>query len=84
MNYVCLDVDPSYSLLISKKFSGTPLTLIMGPLQDALDKVREPKVQDMLNMASRNVARLSRLVDSLMDFTRIEAGRLLGRFKLFY
>lgn len=59
----------------------TPLTLIMGPLHNALTTTRDPKVKDMLNMASRNVSRLSRLVDSLMDFTRIEAGKLLGNFK---
>ncbi|GJJ11735.1 hypothetical protein Clacol_005973 [Clathrus columnatus] len=59
----------------------TPLTLIMGPLHDALDATRDPNVKDMLSMASRNVSRLSRLVDSLMDFTRIEAGKLLGNFK---
>ncbi|KAG8934137.1 hypothetical protein FRC02_010514 [Tulasnella sp. 418] len=31
---------------------------------------------------SRNVARLTRLVDSLMQFSRIEAGRLKGKFRL--
>ncbi|KAF8521410.1 hypothetical protein BU17DRAFT_87965 [Hysterangium stoloniferum] len=59
----------------------TPLTLIMGPIQDALSTVQEPKIKETLKLASRNVSRLSRLVDSLMDFTRIEAGKLLGNFK---
>lgn len=56
----------------------------MGPLQDALTTTRDSKVKDMLSMASRNVSRLSRLVDSLMDFTRIEAGKLLGEDHLFF
>ena len=32
-------------------------------------------------MALRNVSRLSRLVDSLMDFSKLEGGNLQGRFK---
>lgn len=57
---------------------GTPLTLILGPIQDAVSVTRETKLKETLKMALRNVSRLSRLVDSLMDFTRIEAGKLLG------
>lgn len=33
-----------------------------------------------VNLMQRNTARLIRLVDSLMDFSRIEGGRLAGRF----
>ena len=42
---------------------------------------KEAKLKETLKMALRNVSRLSRLVDSLMDFTRIEAGKLLGKFR---
>lgn len=59
-------------------FIGTPLTLIMGPVQDAIRTAQDEKQKDTLKLALRNVSRLSRLVDSLMDFTRIEAGKLLG------
>ncbi|KIJ24325.1 hypothetical protein M422DRAFT_274935 [Sphaerobolus stellatus SS14] len=59
----------------------TPLTLIMGPVQDAARAARDEKQKETLKLAMRNVTRLSRLVDSLMDFTRIEAGKLLGNFK---
>ncbi|KAF8576294.1 hypothetical protein K439DRAFT_1640612 [Ramaria rubella] len=59
----------------------TPLTLILGPIQDAVTVSNEPKLKETLKLALRNVSRLSRLVDSLMDFTRIEAGKLLGNFK---
>ncbi|KAG8850364.1 hypothetical protein FRB96_000428 [Tulasnella sp. 330] len=60
----------------------TPLTLIAGPVRDAFDLTKEPKVKDLLSLAMRNTSRLGRLVDSLMDFSRLEAGRLIGRFKL--
>ncbi|KAG8887410.1 hypothetical protein FRB98_009674 [Tulasnella sp. 332] len=60
----------------------TPLTLIAGPVRDAFDVTKEPKVKDLLSLAMRNTSRLGRLVDSLMDFSRLEAGRLIGRFKL--
>lgn len=49
----------------------TPLTLIAGPLAEALNRSEDRVVKDRLSLASRNVARLSRLVDSLMDFSRV-------------
>ncbi|KAF8324461.1 uncharacterized protein EI90DRAFT_3129926 [Cantharellus anzutake] len=58
----------------------TPLTLITAPLQDAIRSVDNRKVKDHLQLAARNAARLSRLVDSLMDFSKIEGGKLLGRY----
>lgn len=64
--------------LTAAGYLGTPLTLIQGPLQDSLSKVTDLKVKENLKMASRNVTRLSRLVDSLMDFSKIAANRLEG------
>lgn len=54
----------------------TPLTLLLGPLDDALSEV-EPgtPLAQRLSTAERNARRLQRLVDSLLDFSRIEAGR---------
>lgn len=49
----------------------TPLTLIGGPLNEALAVAEDKRMKDRLSLASRNVARLSRLVDSLMDFSRV-------------
>ncbi|KAG8934136.1 hypothetical protein FRC02_010513 [Tulasnella sp. 418] len=60
----------------------TPLTLIAGPIEEAIALTSENKVKDMLKLVTRNVTRLGRLVDSLMQFSRIEAGRLQGKFKL--
>ena len=54
----------------------TPLTLLLGPLDDALSDVPpESVLAHRLSMAGRNARRLQRLVDSLLDFSRIEAGR---------
>ena len=54
----------------------TPLTLLLGPLDDALsDAPPEGVLADRLSTAGRNARRLQRLVDSLLDFSRIEAGR---------
>ncbi|KAH8117651.1 hypothetical protein DFH11DRAFT_1724631 [Phellopilus nigrolimitatus] len=59
----------------------TPLTLIQGPLEDSIANLGDSKVKDNLVMASRNVVRLARLVDSLMDFSKLAANKLEGRFR---
>ena len=54
----------------------TPLTLLLGPLEDALSDVGSHTVlAERLRTARRNAGRLLRLVDSLLQFSRIEAGR---------
>jgi signal transduction histidine kinase/CheY-like chemotaxis protein len=54
----------------------TPLTLLLGPLEDALaDAGSETVLAERLQTARRNAGRLMRLVDSLLQFSRIEAGR---------
>jgi signal transduction histidine kinase/CheY-like chemotaxis protein len=56
----------------------TPLTLILGPLQDALSE-RDglaPHQRERLKVAHRNSLRLLKLVNTLLDFSRIEAGRI--------
>jgi len=57
----------------------TPLTLMLGPLADALTDLQQtlPPVQrQRLEMVERNGLRLQRLVNTLLDFSRIEAGRV--------
>src|SRR6185437_13083135 len=59
----------------------TPLTLMMGPLEDALRGAGlADDVRDSLTVAHRNSMRLLKLVNSLLDFSRIEAGRLRARY----
>jgi PAS domain S-box-containing protein len=55
----------------------TPLTLMLGPLEEALQAGGLPPAQrERIEIASRNASRLLRLVNSLLDFSRIEAGRI--------
>jgi signal transduction histidine kinase/CheY-like chemotaxis protein len=59
----------------------TPLTLMLGPIEDALAQTDLGAAQrERLSIAHRNAQRLRKLVDSLLDFSRIEAGRANGRF----
>lgn len=51
----------------------TPLTLLLGPLEDELR--RQPD-SESLRIAHRNSLRLLKLVNTLLDFSRIEAGRI--------
>ena len=57
----------------------TPLTLMLGPLEDALDDARTPLAgvqHERLKTAHRNSLRLLKLVNTLLDFSRMEAGRV--------
>jgi signal transduction histidine kinase/DNA-binding response OmpR family regulator len=61
----------------------TPLTLMLGPLEDAI-AVAEPGQagqRALLDIAHRNALRLLRLVNSLLDFSRIEAGRVEAAYR---
>jgi len=59
----------------------TPLTLILGPLEDALSGGARALCGDELEAVHRSAVRLLRLVNSLLDFSRIEAGRLHSSFE---
>jgi signal transduction histidine kinase len=67
---------------VSHEFRA-PLTLMLGPLEDALsDLTNVPIVQaERIKVAHRNGARLLRLVNALLDFSRIEAGRTKANFE---
>ena len=55
----------------------TPLTLILGPLDDALaSDGLAPAQRSHIETTHRNALRLLKLVNSLLDFSRIEAGRV--------
>ncbi|MBV8515962.1 MAG: response regulator [Acidobacteria bacterium] len=55
----------------------TPLTLMLGPIEELLaaDEV-DATTRDRLALAHRNALRLLKLVNTLLDFSRIEAGRI--------
>ncbi|HEY1860471.1 MAG TPA: HAMP domain-containing sensor histidine kinase, partial [Gemmataceae bacterium] len=57
----------------------TPLTLLLAPLEDTLarqDSPLSPADRERLTVAHRNGLRLLKLVNTLLEFSRIEAGRV--------
>jgi signal transduction histidine kinase/CheY-like chemotaxis protein len=63
----------------------TPLTLMMGPIEDVLNDASSTAVAPVhrgrLETAHRNTLRVLRLVNSLLDFSRIEAGLIDASFQ---
>jgi PAS domain S-box-containing protein len=63
----------------------TPLTLILGPAKDSLDERGEqalpPRQCERLQIIQRNAQRLLKLVNSLLDFVSLEAGRLTPTYE---
>jgi signal transduction histidine kinase len=57
----------------------TPLTLMLGPLEDELSKTSGPR--ENLELVHRSSLRLLKLVNTLLDFSRIEAGRMDAAFE---
>ncbi|MFY0583375.1 histidine kinase dimerization/phospho-acceptor domain-containing protein [Cystobacter fuscus] len=54
----------------------TPLTLMLGPTEDALASPDGVLRGPALEMVHRNELRLLKLVNTLLDFSRLEAGRI--------
>jgi signal transduction histidine kinase len=59
----------------------TPLTLMLGPLEEEIAARPANETADRLGMVHRNGLRLLRLVNTLLDFSRIEAGRVQARYQ---
>ena len=59
----------------------TPLTLLLGPTESALSSKDGALKGADLEMVHRNELRLLKLVNTLLDFSRIEAGRVQAVFE---
>lgn len=60
----------------------TPLTLILGTLEEALsDPQIPPAARERLQIGHRSSLRLLRLVNTLLDFSRVEAGRAQAHYQ---
>ncbi|MGN6782741.1 MAG: SpoIIE family protein phosphatase [Marmoricola sp.] len=62
----------------------TPLTLLLGPVEEALEDTANPLDAVQRHRAEtvrRNAQRLLLLVNSLLEFSRLEAGTTVGRFE---
>jgi PAS domain S-box-containing protein len=71
---------------ISHEFR-TPLSLILGPVAELRSGSRCPapeldeQTRQELDVVHRNALRLNKLVNTLLDFSRIEAGRMQAHFE---
>ncbi len=63
----------------------TPLTLMLGPIEDAVASAGADGVSalrgESLATVQRNALRLLKLVNTLLDFSRMEAGRVRASFE---
>ncbi|MCG6156481.1 ATP-binding protein [Rubinisphaera margarita] len=68
---------------ISHEFR-TPLALLLSPLEDVLKMQSEQLTSEqsqLLDTAHRNALRMLKLVNTLLDFSRLEAGRVQATFQ---
>ncbi|MFC0096123.1 SpoIIE family protein phosphatase [Micromonospora marina] len=60
----------------------TPLTLVLGPLEEMLaDRELPERYLDRLAVMHRNGLRLLKLVNTVLDFSRLESGRSAARYQ---
>jgi signal transduction histidine kinase/CheY-like chemotaxis protein len=61
----------------------TPLTLMLGPVEELLSASdgKTSRERELLDLAHRNGLRLQKLVNALLDFSRIEAGRMRAAYE---
>ena len=60
----------------------TPLTLMLGPLEDLLARENiAVDIKGSVDAAHRNALRLLKLVNNLLDYSRVEAGRVQAAYQ---
>jgi K+-sensing histidine kinase KdpD len=61
----------------------TPLTLMLSPVEELLSNSGKhaPEDLELLDLVHRNGLRLQKLVNTLLDFSRIEAGRIQAEYE---
>ncbi|WDT74284.1 MAG: ATP-binding protein [Candidatus Manganitrophus sp.] len=61
----------------------TPLTLMLGPLEEVLENasISPEEQREQISVVHRNGLRLLKLVNTLLDFSRIEAGRVQASYE---
>jgi signal transduction histidine kinase/DNA-binding response OmpR family regulator len=66
---------------ISHEFR-TPLTLIKGQLENVLGLINDEAVKKKLNVAFSNSNRLNRLINQVLDLSKLESGKMKLEFEL--
>lgn len=60
----------------------TPLTLMLSPVEEILQRADlDPQGRQLLTYVQRNSVRLLKLVNTLLDFARLEAGRIQANYE---
>ncbi len=61
----------------------TPLTLILGPVDELRSRANglDQQARHELDLIHRNGLRLAKLVNTLLDFSRLQAGRMQAKFE---
>jgi parallel beta-helix repeat protein len=60
---------------ISHEFR-TPLTLILGPIKQISDKIKDEKIKNELSVVHKNASKLLGLVNQLLDISKLESGNM--------
>ena len=69
------EVKSRFFTNISHEFR-TPLTLILGPVKQMIEKLNEGRMKDDLGMVHRNANKLLELVNQLLDISKLESGNI--------
>jgi signal transduction histidine kinase/DNA-binding response OmpR family regulator/tetratricopeptide (TPR) repeat protein len=65
----------SFFANISHEFR-TPLSLILGPIETLQSKINDPDKQFQLGLMKKNASRLMRLINQILDLSKLQAGYL--------
>jgi len=74
-------IRSSFFANISHEFR-TPLTLILGQIENLRTEIDHPKQTKKLDMAIRHARRLRELINQLLDVAKLEAGKMPFRAQL--